>query len=145
MKLQEDRVCEFLDACWNAGIKNPTAFLISKRPQVYDWLKGVFPRGIVPTDIDGEVEINGHFLRLEFKDESALRNGAVAKGQLIALKRLTNTKFFTVFMIGTDIQGEPTCAQIFMPGGDIRPLEETTKADLVTKFKKWAEWAESRK
>lgn len=23
MKLQEDRVCEFLDACWGAGIKNP--------------------------------------------------------------------------------------------------------------------------
>lgn len=145
MNLAEDRICEFLEACYKAGIKNPASFLISKRPQVYDWLKGVFPRGILPTDIDGEVELNGHFLRLEFKEESALRNGFIAKGQTMALRRLVDTKHFTVFIIGTSNQGEPTCMQAYMPNGEIRELEDVDKAELQERCKKWSAWAERQK
>ena len=57
MNLYNEIVMKFIDACYGAGIKRPELFLISKMPQVYNWLKGCFPRGILPTDIDGEEAI----------------------------------------------------------------------------------------
>lgn len=145
MNLSDDRVWDFLEACWNAGIKNPASFLISKRPQVYDWLKGIFPRGILPTDIDGEVEINGQFLRLEFKDESALRNGVIAKGQMKALKRLTSTKRFTVFIIGTNLQGSPTCMVTYHHNGKFTELQDMDQSGVQDRCRKWSLWAEGQR
>jgi hypothetical protein len=31
----------------------------------WDWMAGCFPRGIMPTDLDGVVEINGHVLFID--------------------------------------------------------------------------------
>jgi hypothetical protein len=52
-----------------------------------DWgiLDGCFPRGIRPSDIDGCVEINGHFLMLEWKP----RNGFLTRGQLLMFQGIT--------------------------------------------------------
>lgn len=141
MNLSDDKIHSFLDACWNAGIKNPVAFLESKRPQVYDWLRDCFPRGILPTDIDGEVEIGGHFLRLEFKDDSALRNGYVPKGQRRALANLIQTNRFTVFIIGTNQLGEPTCCEIYSNKGHTK-LRDASKDTIREWCKNWAEKAE---
>lgn len=46
-------------------IEDPAAFLSS----IWDWgpLRGCFPRGIAPTDIDAWVEIGGYFLVIEGK------------------------------------------------------------------------------
>lgn len=145
MELHNDKVADFLDACHRAGIKDPFRFLESKRPQVYDWLKGVFPRGCLPTDIDGELELNGYFLRLEFKDEKALRHGYVAKGQRLALSRLVETKRFTVVLIGVGDFGEPTCWESYSHDGKHSKLRDTTKEKLREYFKRWAAWAESPK
>lgn len=135
---------KFLDACDRAGIRNPAEFLKSKMPVVYDWLKGAFPRGILPTDIDGEVEINGRFLRFEFKHESRLRNGCVPKGQAMYFKRLTEVSPTTVFFIGFDQEGDPTCVQIYGAGGKVQPLKEVTKQNIRKLCQQWSEWAEKQ-
>lgn len=138
MNLSEDRIIKFLDACYDAGIKRPEAFLVSKMPQVYNYLKGCFPRGILPTDIDGEVEIHGHFLRLEFKHETALRNGRIPRGQHAALKALIKTKAFTVFIIGTNDDGDPTCAEVWCESGKTFSYEKCDREWVKKQCKAWA-------
>jgi hypothetical protein len=62
----------------------------------WDFLDGVFPRGIIPTDIDGMVEVNGHLLFLEEK-----RAGAGPKtGQLSAFRALSRLPGVKVAMTG---------------------------------------------
>jgi len=150
MNLSDDRVVKFLDSCYEAGIKRPELFLISKMPQVYNWLKGCFPRGILPTDIDGEVELNGHFLRMEFKHERALRNGAIPRGQMMALSRVVQlrapsaeTKVFTVLLIGTSNEtGEPSCCDIWYPGGKKQGVENCDVKRIREICKRWSAYAE---
>lgn len=142
MNLENDRVADFLDACFSAGIKQPEAFLIAKMPQVYSWLKGAFPRGILPTDIDGEVEINGHFLRIEFKHESAIRNGRVPKGQHKALKALISTGKFTVLLVGTSDKGIPSCFETWYPNGKVESLKDCGPDDIWNLCNRWSAYAE---
>ena len=107
MILQNDVIADFVERCDRAGINNPAAFLASKRHQVYDWLKGVFPFGILPTDIDGLVHLNAQFLLLEFKDAGVIANGIIPKGQMMCFNALAETSHFTIFIIGLDRVSEP--------------------------------------
>jgi hypothetical protein len=141
MKLEDDTVQRFLDGCFNSGIKRPELFIISKMPQLFGWLKGAFPRGILPTDIDGEVELNGFFLRMEFKHESALRNGRIPKGQHMAMKRLLETGRFTVVFIGTDNKGEAVCYEAWTSKG-MRPLINCNQNEIYSFCSRWAAWAQ---
>lgn len=143
MNLYEDKIADFLDSCAAANIHDPVSYLLSKRVMVFDWLKGAFPRDILPTDIDGEVEINGRFLRFEFKDESVLRNGHVKKGQRLALMRLVATGFFTVFIVGVDESGLPTCIEIFKSNGVICPIRDVNREEVRELCMKWSAWVES--
>jgi len=145
MNLQDDLVAKFVDDCYDAGMKDPVAFLISKMPKVFNWLKGAFPRRILPTDVDGEVELNGHFLRLEFKSETALREGRIPKGQHRAFQGLLKTERFTVFLIGTNQMGDPTCLEIWRPNGDVRKLEDASKDVIFKTCEAWAKYAQSGK
>lgn len=142
MNLYEDRVIRFLDECYAAGIKRPEQFLLSKMPQVYSWLKGAFPRGILPTDVDGEVEINGQFLRMEFKHENALRNGAIPKGQHRALKGLISTGKFTVILVGMSDAGIPTCFEAWYPNGTIAKLSDCNHEQVKDFCQRWSNYAE---
>ena len=117
MRLRDDIVSSFLDKCYDSGIKDPVRFLIDKMPRLYGFLKGSFPRGILPTDIDGEVEINGSFLRLEFKHDSALRDGRVPKGQMRCFEMLKQTGVFTIFLVGHNECGDVTCLHIWTKEG----------------------------
>jgi hypothetical protein len=144
MNLYEDRIADFLDACFRAGLKDPVRFLESKRVMVFDWLKGCFPRNILPTDIDGEVELNGRFLRLEFKDEHAMRGCWSKSSQRLALERLANTGAFTVFIVGVDQAGEPKCIEIFKSNGKHSGRIETSKEDMRSRCKAWADWAQQQ-
>lgn len=51
----------------------------------WDFLDGAFPRGIIPTDIDGMVEVNGHVLFLEEKRAGT----SIKSGQLSAFRALS--------------------------------------------------------
>lgn len=58
----------------------------------WDSLIECFPRNIRPTDVDGFVEINGHFLFLEEKGPGV----AIDNGQRIALQKLSRYPGITV-------------------------------------------------
>lgn len=140
--LGDAHIEQFLDECYAAGIKRPDLFMIAKMPQLFGWLKGAFPRGILPTDIDGEVEINGWFLRMEFKHEGALRRGRIPKGQKMALSRLIDTGRFTVLLIGTNDRSEPVCFESWHRLGKVCPLKDCCAADVYEFCKQWAAFAE---
>lgn len=143
MNLRDDRVLKFLDSCQGAGIRNPETLIAAKMTQIYDWLKGAFPRGILPTDIDGEVELNAYFLRFEFKAEDRLRNGEIPRGQDIAFRTITDVAPFTVFVIGNDINGEPTCMQTYY-AGKLGPLQEITKEGIRERVIAWVAFVQSK-
>lgn len=62
----------------------------------WDWLRGCFPRGIMPMDADAEIEINGRFLTFETKHEGV----PIPAGQLQALKAKVALGFTVVFLWG---------------------------------------------
>lgn len=61
-------------------------------------LDGVLPRGASLSDIDGFVEINGHFLAIEFKPPGF--EFTRDKGQQYMLERLSLVPNFTVMIVG---------------------------------------------
>lgn len=86
---------------------------IEQLPDWTDLIAECFPRRIRPTDIDGMVEINGHFLFLEEKGCGV----GPDNGQRIALRRLSQRNGITVALFrpapigGLEVlvfgQGEP--------------------------------------
>ena len=144
MILADDRTASFYDNCEKAGIRDPAAFLASKMPMCFGYLKGCFPRGILPTDVDGEVEINGNWLRLEYKHENALRRGYLPKGQLKSFLKLTRICPFTVFYSGVSDCGEITELCIYRNGQLTKKISPCTTEEFKKLCKRWADWADSQ-
>ena len=103
---------EFLDEAYGDGFTTIMAWVKSR---CFNWgfLKGSFPRGCVPSDCDGEIEINGHFLRFEMKYENCVRLDQMATGQRRQLHSLLNTGYFTVFIVGHDERHDTKCVRIW--------------------------------
>ena len=103
---------EFLDEAYGDGFTTIMAWVKSR---CFNWgfLKGSFPRGCVPSDCDGEIEINGHFLRFEMKYENSVRLDQMATGQRRQLHSLLNTGYFTVFIVGHDERHDTKCVRIW--------------------------------
>lgn len=140
MELHDPLVHKFLDDCYRSGIKDPVRFLIDKMPRVYGFLRGAFPRNILPTDVDGEVELYGHFLRLEYKHETCLRNGMIPKGQAQAFKSLVNTGKFTIFYVGHNSNGSITLLDIISnseSGIKIKRIDPCDEGRLWTACNRW--------
>ena len=133
----------FLERCYQAGIRDPAAWLQSRGMGAFGWLKGAFPRGILPTDCDGEVEVKGQFLRLEFKSASKVRAGGIPKGQLYLFNSLIKTGVFTVFVAGHDDRGRVECCKV-MRLIDGEPVTEFHDPLTTDEFHKMCgRWAES--
>ena len=133
----------FLKRCKEAGIRNPDKYLASKVPTTYSYLRGIFPRQILPTDVDGEIELNGNYLRLEFKEQDLIRSSNMPTGQKLAFCRLVRDKQFTLFLIGHDNLGAIKVMRWVMPGknnnletGIIDPCNEER---LAKACKNWAD------
>lgn len=65
--------------------------------QLPDWgiFNGRLPRGIRFTDVDGEVEIGGRFLRIEWKRPNAM----LPIGQVRAFQAAAETGYFTIVVV----------------------------------------------
>lgn len=108
--------------------------------QLPDWGEVIecFPRKIRPTDIDGMVEINNHFLFLEEK-----RCGAsIEYGQLLAFKRLSSLPNATVviFRPGTESELE---VQV-LAAGKGNGFEPSTWSEFFSRIRRWSINAEAR-
>jgi len=85
-------------------IRNPESFVKSLPANFdgifdWDWLQGAFKKTkIMPTDIDGMVERNNHFLIFETKGVGA----KVQDGQRYTFESLIRTRYFTVIVFWGD-------------------------------------------
>jgi hypothetical protein len=106
------------------------------RDQLPDWspFNDCFPRtGIRITDIDGMVEIGGHFLFIEWK-----RPGSeVPDGQMKAFQRLTNHPGITVLIVWGDTTDNPTAWRVIHGGDTSKP----TRLNFDQFYRSVTEWA----
>lgn len=101
----------------------------------WDFLSGVLPNHINPTDVDLSYERRGHFLFLEGK-----RSGAFIKtGQrryLNALAELPNVHVIHFYGTPPD--------QVEAYGIWPKPAKPATTDDLISSIKRWFEWVERK-
>jgi len=103
----------------------------------WDFLDGVFPRGIIPTDIDGMVEVNGHLLFLEEK-----RAGAGPKtGQLSAFRALSRLPGVKVAMTRPGQASE--MQMLVLDGGVGSGWMDVSRDDYVEFLRAWSTHADS--
>lgn len=104
---------------------------------VFEWgyLAGAFPRGIMPMDWDGVVEINNNFLVFETKDVGK----EVPGGQLMALKRATKVGPFIVVILWG--KKEPVEYQLIYKG-ELREKKSCDKERIKRLCQAWVKWAE---
>jgi len=147
--LLNEAVSGFLNDCMAVGIRDPLKFIQSKQLKVYSYLKGAFPRGILPTDADGEIELNGEFLRLEHKYDYAIRNmspeNRALSGQTRSLYALVAGKGFTVVFVGENDQRHVTCVRVWKPdNGEVKEVwyPEGTEDTLRAVCGAWASKAD---
>jgi hypothetical protein len=147
--LLNEAVSGFLNDCMAVGIRDPLKFILSKQLKVYSYLKGAFPRGILPTDADGEIELNGEFLRLEHKYDYAIRNmspeNRALSGQTRSLYALVAGKGFTVVFVGENDQRHVTCVRVWKPdNGEVKEVwyPEGTEDTLRAVCGAWASKAD---
>ena len=115
---------KFMDALWDWGI-----------------LKGCFgSTKIEPSDVDGLVERNGHFLILEAKNPGV----KIKQGQWWTLNALRNTGFFTAIIVWGKAN-QPEMMQILYP----KPYEiKQPQAADINVFRRvvagWFKYADSK-
>ena len=106
---------------------------------MWDWgfLKGDFPRNILPMDIDGMVEIEGRFLAIEAKPIGP--GGKMPYGQRLAYERLAKKEDFTVVVI----YGDPLSYDIqYMKVLGKHKKRVACDIEYFREFcRQWGEWA----
>jgi len=104
---------------------------------LWDWaiLDGCFGESrIKPSDIDGIVERNGHFLVLETKDSGA----SLPKGQEIMFKRMAETGLFTVMIVWGKTDQPERLRVIHKKGDRDIPCDIELLRDWVDRWYKYA-------
>lgn len=104
-----------------------------------DWgdIIAQFPRGIIPTDIDGMVEINGRFLFLE---EKSMPGASMSGGQQKALARLSHLPGVTVMVFRPGRHAELDVLEMNERGAT--GFQPCDRADFLARIGEWASRAE---
>jgi hypothetical protein len=110
----------------------------------WSWMRGLFPRNIRPTDVDGMVEVNGYFLFIEQKGAHA----HFTEGQRLAFRRLAYSPAITVLIIRPGKLAEYEHLVFDYRRVVTRTIEQAgftdiTRDDLAMKLCLWAEFAEA--
>lgn len=107
----------------------PRGCYIAQLPS-WDDIIECFPRNIRPTDVDGFIEINGHFLFLEEKQAGV---GLADEGQRRALRELAKHTDTTVVFFRPSGDG----MQVLVLGeGEPKGWQNVTRDE----FKDWLRW-----
>lgn len=111
------------------------------RLQMPDWrfLKGAFPRGIEPSDLDGFVEVHGRFLTLEWKGLGA----DLTDGQRFAFRRRTLNQTDCVFVLYGNAERTACSEMRVIFRGKVGPREPADNARVFDRCEKWAAWAQT--
>jgi hypothetical protein len=108
--------------------------------QLPDWddLIECFPRKIRPTDIDGMVEINGHFLFLEEKGPGCTPDD----GQRIALRRLSQYPDVTTVLFRPSIRQPGDLECLVYGQGEPRGFQPRSRDSFKNWLRGWAAHAD---
>lgn len=100
----------------------------------WGWTSGCFGETkITPTDFDGVIERNYHFLIIETKDEGIL----IPRGQLITLEHLRKAKSFSIMKIWN--KTDPASFECIYPTGKVIQGYGTEEARrFVSNWFRWA-------
>lgn len=104
-------------------------------PNWDELIDGVFPRGIVPTDVDAMVEINDHILFIEQKGPSV----PLQEGQRLAFRRLANRERITVLFIRG---AEPNLEAMVYDDQPMQGWKSCTVSQLRQWLIRWASHAD---
>ena len=132
---------------WNCD--NQGCFNVKKRIKLGEFDE-CFPRGAGMGDVDGVVEIGGHFLLHEWKDPSLLPNGWETKdmrqrasGQTYMFNRMAKDDKWTVVVIYGDAETmEIVAIEVFAKGTHHRIIK-CDLAKLKARCKRWADKVDS--
>lgn len=102
----------------------------------WDEIINCFPHRIRPTDIDGMVEINGHFL---FMEEKSAGKG-LDTGQRIALKRQSCNPNTTVLVFRPG--GSKDMQVMVFRDGESDGFKDCTKSQFLHWIQRWARTAD---
>jgi hypothetical protein len=118
---------------WNCKAQGK-CYNLTLRPRIEEFA-GCFPGRISMSDVDGIVEIGGHFLLLEWKSAG----GAVTGGQRIMFEQLTalSTKITVVVVSGEPREPTVEAVQVFRRGVGTLP-EPATFEGLKVRIEAWA-------
>lgn len=106
----------------------------------WEWMRGCFPRPkIMPTDIDGMVEVNGHFLFIEQKG----RNAHLPEPQRKAYRRLAQEQNKTVLWLRETEDDDHFEVLIFSCDGPSLGFDRWSIAAIQNWLKQWSTQASS--
>lgn len=108
-----------------------------RRPKI-ELFADCFPRNISFGDVDAEVEINGHFLQLEWKTYI----GSPPGGQLIKFHHYTRRPGFNVIVVCGDAETMKIEAFQIWDNGDGGAWTAASFHDLKSLVARWANWAQ---
>lgn len=101
---------------------------------IWDWkiLEGCFSGKIAPTDIDGMVEKNGHFLVIETKRP----NVEIPLGQLYTFQAMQKLGCFTVIIVWGH-KDKPEAMQVLTENGDTSKIKQIDLDGLRRYVERW--------
>lgn len=115
--------CE-ANGCWNVACRPPL-----------EYFAAAFPRKIGMTDLDATVELNGHFLFLEWKTNS----GEIGVGQRVYFQRLTAvSKRITVVVVAAGKSPVDVEKVMVIHDGRLHDWQQCTFEELYERVCKWA-------
>jgi hypothetical protein len=110
-------------------------FNTKNRPKL-ELFADCFPRKISMSDVDSTVEVNGHFLFLEFKGGSPRE---LPTGQHLYLERLTRLDpKITAVVVHGDVETMEIYALRIISKGHFSDWETATLAELKARLRRWA-------
>lgn len=111
------------NGCWNAACRPPIHFFCD-----------CFPRKISMTDIDATVELNGHFLFLDWKSHP----GELSTGQRIYFKRLSelSKRIVCIVVYAANNPNDVEQVKVIYDGHEGQ-WEPCTLDDLVERMRRW--------
>jgi hypothetical protein len=108
-----------------------------KRPKIEAFAE-CFPGRINFGDVDGVVEINGHFLYLEWKAEEV----PLKTGQRILIERRTLDGLSTYLIVAGDAESMKVERYAVAWNGKIGAWEDATLDDVKARIKSWVRMAQ---
>lgn len=116
--------------CWN----------VKCRPNI-EYFKGALPRKIAMTDLDGTVEVNGHFLFLEWKSYV----GEIPTGQRIYFQRLTSlSEKITAVVVAGNSETMQVDAIRVIHNGRLADWKDCDLEGLFERIERWSSKADVR-